>query len=258
MHADNNHRPALSIVVPLFNEAESLEELQGELDNALTGSGLSFEVIYVDDGSSDGSWEIIKGLEENSSRLRGIKLGQNRGKTAALLAGFNSAKGEVVVTLDADLQDDPAEIPHLYRMIANEGYHLVSGWRAKRNDPPSKRVPARIYNLAVKTVTGINLHDFNCGLKAYKAEVVRSLKLRSDMHRYTPVLAKLAGFDRIGEKRVRHRRRKYGFSKYGPRRFFKGAVDFITIIILSLCRKMPGSPSSTTTGCWFLFYCFFT
>jgi glycosyltransferase involved in cell wall biosynthesis len=230
----------VSIVVPLFNEEESLPELCGWIDRVLSENRLSYEVILVDDGSKDHSWEQIVSLKNTYPQLRGIKFRRNYGKSAALHTGFGVAQGEVVVTMDADLQDSPEEIPEMRRMILEEGYEVVSGWKKKRYDPFfRKRVPTRLFNWAARKVSGIRLHDFNCGLKAYRLNVVKSVEVYGEMHRYIPVLAKANGFTRIGEKVVQHQERKYGVTKFGMNRFMNGFLDLLTVSFLTRFGKKP-------------------
>jgi glycosyltransferase involved in cell wall biosynthesis len=230
----------VSIVVPLFNEEESLPELCGWIDRVLTEKSLSYEVILVDDGSNDGSWEQIESLKRTNPRIRGIKFRRNYGKSAALHTGFGAALGEVVITMDADLQDSPEEIPEMRRMIMEEGYDVVSGWKKKRYDPfLRKKVPTKLFNWAARRVSGIRLHDFNCGLKAYRLNVVKSVEVYGDMHRYIPVLAKGNGFTRIGEKVVQHQERKYGVTKFGMNRFINGFLDLLTVAFLTRFGKKP-------------------
>ncbi|NPA45888.1 MAG: glycosyltransferase family 2 protein [Chlorobi bacterium] len=220
----------ISVVIPLLNEAESLPELYEHLTEVLGGMEGDYEIIFVDDGSSDDSWEIIRSLSGRDRHVKGIKFSRNFGKSQALDAGFKKATGDVVVTMDADLQDDPAEIPGLVAMITDEGYDMVSCWKKKRKDPVlSKNLPSKLFNWAARTVSGIRLHDFNCGLKAYKGEVTRHIRVYGEMHRYIPFLAKQAGFERIGERPVRHHARKYGQTKFGSDRFIKGVLDLITL-----------------------------
>lgn len=233
-----NH-PKLSIVVPAYNEKESLPELCAWISRVLQPENLSYELILVDDGSSDGSWNLIRELSEADPAVKGIRFRRNYGKSAALHTGFQYAKGEVVVTMDADLQDSPDELPGLYRMIAEEGYDLVSGWKKKRYDPISKTIPSKFYNWTARKVTGIRLHDFNCGLKAYRLNVVKSIEIYGEMHRYIPVLAKKAGFGNIGEKVVQHRKRLYGVTKFGIERFINGFLDLLTITFISRFGKRP-------------------
>ena len=228
----------LSIVIPLFNEEESLPELKAWIDRVL--GDRSFEVIFVDDGSRDASWDIIKQLAaDDTSRVVGIRLARNYGKSAGLQLGFRAAKGKVVITMDADLQDSPEEIPELERKIIEDGFDLVSGWKKKRHDPLSKTIPTRLYNSVTRWVSGIELHDFNCGLKAYRFEVVKAIEVQGEMHRYIPILAKAAGFDRIGEQVVQHQARKYGSSKFGIERFINGFLDLMTIGFMSRFSRKP-------------------
>lgn len=229
----------ISVVVPLYNEEESLPELVEWIDRVARGEGLSYEVILVDDGSGDGSWRVIENLHERFAAVRGIKFARNYGKSAALYCGFAEARGEVVFTMDADLQDSPDEIPALRRMVLDEGYDLVSGWKKKRHDPAGKRWPSKFFNWTARTVSGIRLHDFNCGLKAYRRRVVKAIEVYGEMHRYIPILAKQAGFKRIGEKVVEHRARKYGHSKFGMERMVKGYLDLITVSFLSRFGRSP-------------------
>ena len=229
----------LSIVVPLYNEAESLPELVAWIDRVARANNLSYEAILVDDGSNDGSWEVIESLKRSYPAVRGIGFARNYGKSAALYCGFEAARGEVVITMDADLQDSPDEIPALRHMILDEGYDLVSGWKKKRYDPLGKRLPSKFFNWTARTVSGIRLHDFNCGLKAYRLKVVKSIEVYGEMHRYIPFLAKQAGFTRIGEKVVAHHARKYGHSKFGMERMVKGYLDLITVWFMSHFGRSP-------------------
>lgn len=229
----------LSIVVPLYNEAESLPELVAWIDRVARANNLSYEAILVDDGSKDGSWEVIESLRRSYPAVRGIGFARNYGKSAALYCGFEAARGEVVITMDADLQDSPDEIPALRRMILDEEYDLVSGWKKKRYDPLGKRLPSKFFNWTARTVSGIRLHDFNCGLKAYRLKVVKSIEVYGEMHRYIPFLAKQAGFTRIGEKVVEHHARKYGHSKFGMERMVKGYLDLITVWFMSHFGRSP-------------------
>ncbi len=229
----------LSIVVPLYNEAESLPELVAWIDRVARANGLTYEAILVDDGSNDGSWEVVEKLKQSYPAVRGIGFGRNYGKSAALYCGFEAAEGEVVITMDADLQDSPDEIPALRRIILEEGYDLVSGWKKKRYDPLGKRLPSKFFNWTARTVSGIRLHDFNCGLKAYRRKVVKSIEVYGEMHRYIPFLAKQAGFTRIGEKVVEHHARKYGHSKFGMERMVKGYLDLITVWFMSHFGRSP-------------------
>ncbi len=231
--------PDISVVIPLYNEAESLPELTAWIDRVARENGLTYEIVMIDDGSDDGSWEVIEGLKEQYPALRAIGFARNYGKSAALYCGFAAAEGEVVVTMDADLQDSPDEIPELRRMILDEGYDLVSGWKKRRHDPAGKRLPSKFFNWTARTVSGIRLHDFNCGLKAYRRKVVKSIEVYGEMHRYIPILAKQAGFRRIGEKVVEHRARKYGCSKFGVERMVKGYLDLITVSFLSHFGRSP-------------------
>ncbi|MCC8188235.1 MAG: glycosyltransferase family 2 protein [Bacteroides sp.] len=230
----------ISVVIPLYNEAESLPELHAWIGRVMEENGFSYEVIFVDDGSTDGSWQVIEELRRGSQQVRGIRFRRNYGKSPALYCGFKEAQGEVVITMDADLQDSPDEIPELYRMITEEGYDLVSGWKRKRYDPLSKTLPSRIFNATARKVSGIrNLHDFNCGLKSYRKEVVKNIEVYGEMHRYIPYLAKNAGFQKITEKEVQHQARKYGTTKFGLNRFFNGYLDLISIWFLSAFGVKP-------------------
>ncbi len=229
----------LSVISPLFNEHESLPELTEWIRRVCEKEGYAYEIIYVDDGSNDGSWQVIEELAAKYPEVRGIRFQRNYGKSAALHVGFEHASGEVVITMDADLQDSPEEIPDLVRMIREEGYDMVSGWKKKRYDPISKTVPSKFFNLTARIVTGIKLHDFNCGLKAYRREVVKSIEVYGEMHRYIPVLAKQAGFRNIGEKVVQHRKRKYGVTKFGLSRFIKGYLDLISVTFITKFGKRP-------------------
>ena len=229
----------LSVVIPVLNEEESVTELSDLIEIVCTGAGLSFEIIFIDDGSSDSSWRKIKEICEIKPSVKGLRFRRNYGKAAALHQGFSEASGDVVITMDSDLQDSPDEIPELYRMIKDEGYDLVSGWKKKRYDPLVKRISSRIYNRTARISSGIKLHDFNCGLKAYRSEVVKSIEVFGEMHRYIPILAKEAGFRKIGEKIVEHKARKYGVSKYGMDRFIKGYLDLLTIGFITRFGKSP-------------------
>lgn len=230
----------ISVVVPLYNERESLPELMAWIDRVCRENSLSYEVIMVDDGSSDDSWSVVCRLkEEFPENLRAIRFMRNYGKSAALYCGFEAAEGEVVFTMDADLQDSPDEIPAMRRMIADDGYDLVSGWKKHRFDPLSKRLPSRFFNWTARCVSGIRLHDFNCGLKCYRRNVVKSIEVYGEMHRYIPILAKYAGFGRIGEKVVHHQARKYGVSKFGMERMLKGYLDLITVTFMSHFGRSP-------------------
>jgi glycosyltransferase, group 2 family len=230
----------ISVVIPLLNEQESLPELYQWLTKVLTAHSYTYEILFVDDGSTDGSWQVIKGLSAADKRVQGIRFLRNYGKSQALNAGFKQAKGEVVITMDADLQDSPDEIPSLYKMITEEGYDLVSGWKKKRYDSVlAKNLPSKLFNWAARKTSGLQLHDFNCGLKAYKNEVVKNIDVSGEMHRYIPVLAKNVGFGRITEKVVQHQARKYGVTKFGMSRFINGFLDLITISFLSHFGKRP-------------------
>ena len=231
--------PDISVVVPLYNEQESLPELLAWIRRVMEANSYSFEVIFIDDGSSDNSWNIVRSLRRNDPNVRGIRFRRNYGKSAALYCGFEAARGNVVITMDADLQDSPDEIPDMRRMILEEGYDMVSGWKLKRHDPIGKRWPSKFFNWTARTVSGIKLHDFNCGLKAYRRKVVKSIEVYGEMHRYIPILAKEAGFRRIGEKVVCHRARKYGSSKFGMERMVKGYLDLITVSFLSHFGRSP-------------------
>ena len=237
----------LSIVIPLFNERESLPELTARLHQVLgamvhspgSTESVRYEVLFIDDGSNDGSWAEIERLHKEDGRVKGIKLGRNYGKSPALNEGFNAAQGEVVVTMDADLQDDPDEVPGLYRMITQEGFDLVSGWKKKRYDPLSKTIPTKLFNWTTRRASGVMLHDFNCGLKAYRKEVIKSIEVFGEMHRYIPFIAKKEGFHRIGEKEVKHHARKYGTTKFGLNRFINGFLDLLTITFVFRFGKKP-------------------
>ncbi|HKK79436.1 MAG TPA: glycosyltransferase family 2 protein [Phaeodactylibacter sp.] len=230
----------LSIVIPLYNEEESLPELEAWIRQVMEANGFTYEVIMVDDGSRDGSWAAVEQLVEKNPCVRGIKFRRNYGKSAALNRGFEAVSGDVAITMDADLQDSPEEIPELYRMIKEEGYDMVSGWKQKRHDPVlTKNLPSKFYNWTARRMTGIHLHDFNCGLKAYRKAVVKSIEVYGDMHRYIPVLAKWAGFKKIGEKVVQHQERKYGTTKFGIERFIRGPLDLLSVIFISKFGKRP-------------------
>ena len=230
----------ISVVVPLYNEEESLPELYRWIEKVMNANGFSFEVIFVNDGSTDNSWQVIEDLSKQSENVKGIKFRRNYGKSPALYCGFKEAPGDVVITMDADLQDSPDEIPGLYKMITEDGYDLVSGYKQKRYDPLSKTLPTKLFNATARKISGIhNLHDFNCGLKAYRRDVIKNIEVYGEMHRYIPYLAKNAGFDKIGEKVVHHQARKYGKSKFGLNRFFNGYLDLITLWFLSNFGKKP-------------------
>ncbi len=229
----------ISVVVPLYNEEESLAELIAWIDRVAKENTLSYEVIMVDDGSSDGSWAEVERLKERYPAIKGIRFARNYGKSAALYCGFAEAEGEVVFTMDADLQDSPDEIPEMRRMILEDGYDLVSGWKKKRYDPAGKRFPSKFFNFTARIVSGIKLHDFNCGLKAYRRRVIKSIEVYGEMHRYIPILAKHAGYKKIGEKIVQHQERKYGVSKFGMERMVKGYLDLITVSFMSHFGRSP-------------------
>ena len=229
----------ISIVVPLFNEEESLPELYAWIKRVMLANNFSYEVVFVNDGSTDQSWNVIEELCSTEKEVRGIKFQRNYGKSAALHVGFQAVKGSVVITMDADLQASPDEIPELYQMITEEGYDLVSGWKKKRYDPLSKTIPTKIYNGVNRIMSGIKLHDMNCGLKAYRIEVVKSIEVFGEMHRYIPVIAKAAGFGKIGEKVVQHQERKYGKTKFGMNRFVNGFLDMFTITFITRFGKKP-------------------
>lgn len=230
----------ISVIIPLYNEEESLRELYQWIKRVMDENGYSYEIIFVDDGSTDGSWNIITELKTESDWIHAIKFRRNYGKSPALQCAFQKAEGDVVITMDADLQDSPEEIPELYRMIKEEGYDLVSGWKKKRYDAKlTKNLPSRLFNATARCVSGIKLHDFNCGLKAYRKDVVKNIELYNEMHRYIPILAKSAGFTKIGEKPVQHQPRKYGKSKFGASRFFNGYLDLMTLWFLNRFGKKP-------------------
>ena len=234
-----NYPIQISIIVPSYNEEESLPELFSWIKRVCTEHTLSYECIFIDDGSQDSTWNVIEQLSQEYSEVKGIKFQRNYGKSPALNVGFAEARGEVVITMDADLQDSPEEIPGLYKMIIEDGYDLVSGWKKKRFDPISKTIPTKLFNWATRKMTKIQLNDFNCGLKAYKNDVVKSIEVFGEMHRYIPVLAKQAGFKNIGEKVVNHQERKFGVTKFGLDRFYKGFLDLLTVVFLSRFSKSP-------------------
>ena len=235
-----NYNKDLSIVISLFNEEESLPELISWIEQVMTREGYSYEIIMVDDGSTDRSWAIVSGLAQKNPAIRGISFRRNYGKSAALYHGFDAATGRVVVTMDADLQDSPDEIPEMYRMIREEDYDIVSGWKQNRQDNAlTKNLPSKLYNATARRITGIKLHDMNCGLKAYRQEVVKNIEVFSEMHRYIPYLAKNAGFTKIGEKVVQHRKREFGVSKFGLNRFVNGYLDLLTLWFLNKFGKQP-------------------
>ena len=230
----------ISIVIPLFNEAESLPELSAWIEKVMKAHNYDYEMIMVDDGSDDGSWDVIQSLSKENSAIHGISFRRNYGKSAALFCGFDKAQGNVVITMDADLQDSPDEIPELYTMITENGYDVVSGWKQQRKDNKlTKNLPSKLYNATARKITGIPLHDMNCGLKAYKKEVVKSIEVYGEMHRYIPYLAKNAGYSNITEKPVHHERRKYGKSKFGLERFINGFLDLLSLWFLSTFGKKP-------------------
>lgn len=230
----------LSLVIPLYNEDESIPELVAWIDKVVKAEGYEHEIIMIDDGSTDRSWAVIKELKEKFPAVSGIKFLHNNGKSAALFVGFEAAQGNVVITMDADLQDSPDEIPGLYKMITEEGFDLVSGWKKKRHDPISKTIPSKFFNLITRLVSGIhNLHDFNCGLKAYRKEVIKNVEIFGEMHRYIPVMAKWKGFTKIGEKVVQHQERKYGVTKFGLNRFVNGFLDLITVTFTQKYLQRP-------------------
>ena len=230
----------ISVVIPLLNEEESLNELHHWISETLDSNGFSYEIIFVDDGSTDGSWEVISTLSRKRNNIKGIRFNRNFGKSQALHAGFKAAEGDVIITMDADLQDNPEEIPELYKMITEQNYDLVSGWKKKRYDSViAKNLPSKLFNAAARKTSGLKLHDFNCGLKAYKNEVIKTVDVYGEMHRYIPVLAKNAGFSNIGEKVVQHQARKYGETKFGMERFLNGFLDLLTIWFLGSFGKRP-------------------
>lgn len=230
----------ISIVVPLFNEEESLPELCSWIQRVMNEHKFSYEIILVDDGSSDNSWKVVKSLQSENSNIRGLKFRRNYGKSAALNKGFEKAQGNVVITMDADLQDSPDEVPELYRMISEQGFDLVSGWKKKRYDSKlAKNIPSKIYNATTRRLSGVKLHDMNCGLKAYRLEVVKAIEVYGEMHRYIPVIAKWAGFQKIGEKVVVHRKRQFGVTKFGWERFINGFLDLVSIMFVSRFGKKP-------------------
>ncbi|ANH61314.1 glycosyltransferase family 2 protein [Dokdonia donghaensis] len=230
----------ISVVIPLLNEEESLNELHYWISETLDSNGFSYEIIFVDDGSTDGSWEVISTLSRKRNNIKAIRFNRNFGKSQALHAGFKAAEGDVIITMDADLQDNPEEIPELYKMIAEQNYDLVSGWKKKRYDSViAKNLPSKLFNAAARKTSGLKLHDFNCGLKAYKNEVIKTVDVYGEMHRYIPVLAKNAGFSNIGEKVVQHQARKYGETKFGMERFLNGFLDLLTIWFLGSFGKRP-------------------
>lgn len=232
--------PQISVLIPLLNEEESLPELHDWIDRTLTVANLSYEIYFIDDGSTDNSWQVISSLAQNNDKVHGIKFSRNYGKTAALDTGFKAVKGDVIITMDADLQDNPEEIPALYKKITEEGYDLVSGWKKKRHDPIlSKNLPSKIFNWAARKISNVQLNDFNCGLKAYDKKVVKNIKIYGEMHRYIPVIAKWNGFSKIGEQVVQHQARKYGTTKFGLDRFINGFLDLISITFVNKFGRRP-------------------
>ena len=230
----------ITVVIPLLNEQDSLKELHDWIANTMQSNSFSYEVIFIDDGSSDNSWEVIKSISKINACVKGIRFQRNFGKSQALHAGFSEASGEIIITMDADLQDNPEEIPEFYKMIKTEGYDLVSGWKKKRfDDLFTKNLPSKLFNWAARKTSGLKLNDFNCGIKAYKNEVIKAIEVYGEMHRYIPVLAKNNGFNKIGEKIVKHQARKYGQTKFGTDRFIKGFLDLITIWFVSRFGKRP-------------------
>jgi len=243
----------ISVIIPLFNEVESLPELHSWISRVMEANGYSYEIILIDDGSNDGSWQWIEKASLADSSLRGVRFRRNYGKSAALQVGFEEAQGDVVITMDADLQDSPDEIPGLFAMIKEQGFDLVSGWKKKRYDPLSKTIPSKLYNATASYVTGIKLHDFNCGLKAYKLDVVKSIEVYGEMHRYIPYMAKQAGFSNIGEREVQHQARKYGVTKFGLSRFIFGYLDLMSISFISRFGKRPMHLFGTLGSLMFMF-----
>jgi glycosyltransferase involved in cell wall biosynthesis len=233
------NQPNISVVIPLLNEAESLPELHAWIKRVMDANSFSYELWFIDDGSTDDSWKVIESLHKQDSNVKAIKFRRNYGKSGALNVGFEAAMGEVIITMDADLQDSPDEIPELYRMIKEEGLDLVSGWKKKRYDPITKTIPTKLYNWATRKMSGIYLHDFNCGLKAYRHDVIKAIEVYGEMHRYIPVIAKWAGFKKIGEKIVQHQERKYGTTKFGIMRFINGPLDLLSISFVSKFGKKP-------------------
>ncbi len=229
----------ISLVIPLLNEDESLPELSAWIERVMQEQGFTYEVLYIDDGSTDRSWEVIRELQQKNPNIRGIRFRRNYGKSAALNEGFAAAQGDIVITMDADLQDSPDEIPELCRRIREEGFDLISGWKQKRYDPITKTIPTKLFNWATRKMSGIYLHDFNCGLKAYRSEVVKSIEVYGEMHRYIPVIAKWAGFRKIGEQVVQHQSRKYGHTKFGWDRFINGFLDLLSIFFVSRFGRKP-------------------
>lgn len=232
-------RKDISVVIPLFNEEESLQELADWIVRVMDAHNYSYEVLFIDDGSNDASWEIVENISKQNPNIKGIKFRRNYGKSAALHVGFQQTVGNVVMTMDADLQDSPDEIPELYDLIMKDGYHLISGWKKERHDPITKTIPTKLFNWATRKLSGIELNDFNCGLKSYNGKVVRSIEVYGEMHRYIPVIAKRAGFNRISEKVVKHYPRKYGVTKFGLERFINGFLDLLSITFVTKYGKKP-------------------
>lgn len=231
--------PEISVVIPAQDEEESIAELCQWISRVMQSHGFSYEVLIIDDGSTDNTWQQIVSIHQAEPAVKGIRFNRNFGKSAALQTGFRASKGKVVITMDADLQDSPDEIPGLYAMIKEQGYHLVSGWKKKRHDPVSKTIPSKFFNYVTRKISGIELHDFNCGLKAYHSAVVKNITVYGEMHRYIPLIAKWAGFTRIGEKPVEHQERKYGRTKFGIERFINGFLDLLSITFVSRFRQKP-------------------
>lgn len=229
----------ITTVIPLLNEEESLPELSEWIDRVMKEHGFSYEILFIDDGSTDSSWKVIQKLGEQNPNIKGISFRRNYGKSAALNVGFEHAQGDVIITMDADLQDSPDEIPELYRMIVEDGYHIVSGWKKKRYDPLTKTIPTKLYNGVTRWMSGIHLHDMNCGLKSYSKDVIKNIEVYGEMHRYIPVIAKWAGFNKIGEKVVQHQARKYGVTKFGLSRFIYGPLDLFSIMFVGKFSKRP-------------------
>ncbi|MCP9768741.1 glycosyltransferase [Lacihabitans sp. LS3-19] len=229
----------ISVIIPLYNEDESLTELHAWIKRVMEENAFSYEVLFIDDGSNDESWNTVKKLKENNPEVRGFKFSKNNGKTAALQTGFNECNGDVIITMDADMQDSPDEIPDLYKMIKQDGYDVVSGWKQKRFDPITKTLPTKLFNATTRYISDIYLHDFNCGLKAYDSKVVKNITIYGEMHRYIPVIAKWNGFSKIGEKVVQHRARKYGTTKFGLERFVNGFLDLLSITFVNKFGKRP-------------------
>ncbi len=248
----------ISIVIPVYNEEESLPELKKWISRVMSDHGFSYEVLFIDDGSSDASWEVITQISDDDENYKGVQFTRNYGKSAALQIGFEHVKGDVVITMDADLQDSPDEVPALYKMVMDEGYDLVSGWKKKRHDPLNKTIPSKFFNYVTSKVSGIKLHDFNCGLKAYKKVVVKSINVYGEMHRYIPLIAKWSGFKKIGEKPVEHRARQFGVTKYGWERFVTGFLDLLSVTFVTRFKKSPMHFFGTLGTLFFLLGSFIT